>query len=156
MVTKMKYSYTYDSPVGLIYIAESDGAITDVMFRPIEGTTEQETPLISRAIEMLREYFAGTRREFDLPLNPAGTEFQKSAWKALLTITHGQTKTYKQQAEAIGNPKACRAVGAANGKNPINIFIPCHRVIGANKTLTGYGGGLEVKKFLLELEGHYD
>jgi methylated-DNA-[protein]-cysteine S-methyltransferase len=155
MERKMKYSYTYDSPVGLIYIAESGGAITDVMFRPIEGTTEQETPLISRAIEMLREYFDGTRKAFDLPLDPNGTDFQKSAWKALLTIQYGQTKTYGQQAEAIGNPKASRAVGAANGKNPINIFIPCHRVIGANKTLTGYGGGLEIKKFLLELEAKH-
>ncbi|MCL2409476.1 MAG: methylated-DNA--[protein]-cysteine S-methyltransferase [Oscillospiraceae bacterium] len=152
----MKYSYTYDSPAGKIYIAESGGAITDVMFRPIENSTEQETPLISRAIEMLREYFAGTRQEFDLPLNPAGTDFQKKAWNALLTIPYGQTRTYKEQAEAVGNPKASRAVGAANGKNPINIFIPCHRVIGADKTLTGYGGGLEVKKLLLELEGRYD
>ena len=148
----MKYSFAYSSPAGRIYIAESGGAITDLVFRPIENTVEKETQLISRAIEMLREYFAGTRREFDLPLDPSGTDFQKKAWTALLDIPYGQTRTYKQQAEAIGNPKACRAVGSANGKNPISIFIPCHRVIGSDKTLTGYGGGLEIKKALLELE----
>ena len=148
----MKYSHAYDSPAGRIYIAESDGAITDLVFRPVEGSVEQETELLSRAIQMLREYFAGTRREFDLPLDPSGTAFQKKAWTALLSIPYGQTRTYKQQAEAIGNPKACRAVGSANGKNPISIFIPCHRVIGSDKTLTGYGGGLEIKQALLELE----
>ena len=148
----MKYVYHYDSPTGRIYIAESDGAITDLVFRPVEGAAEQETPLISRAIEMLREYFDGTRQDFDLPLRPLGTDFQQKAWAALLEIPYGQTRTYKEQAIAVGNEKACRAVGAANGKNPISIFIPCHRVIGSNKTLTGYGGGLDVKKALLELE----
>ena len=148
----MKHSYHYDSPIGRLYIAELDGAISELVFNPIEGATEKKTPLILQAAEMLSEYFNRERREFDLPLAPMGTEFQKRAWKALLEIPYGQTRTYKEQAEAIGNVKACRAVGAANGKNPISIIIPCHRVIGSNNTLTGYGGGIEVKKALLELE----
>ena len=152
MASSMKYSYCYESPIGLIYIAESDDAITDVVFRPVEKSSEKKTPLISLAADMLREYFDGKRKEFDLPLRAEGTEFQKKAWNALLSIPYGQTRTYKEQAEAVGNIKACRAVGAANGKNPISIIIPCHRVIGSNKSLTGYGGGLDIKKALLELE----
>ena len=148
----MKYSFFYDSPIGLLYIAESNGAITDVAFRPVSDALEKETPLISRTAEMLHEYFNGDRKEFDLPLDPHGTAFQKKAWNALLTIPYGQTRSYKEQAEAIGNVKACRAVGAANGKNPISIIIPCHRVIGTDSSLVGYGGGLDVKKALLELE----
>ena len=149
----MKYAFSYDSPVGRVYIAETDGAVTDVLFRPVECAAEKETPLISRAAEMLKEYFDGRRESFDgLPLCLGGTAFQKKAWNALLTIPYGQTRTYKEQAEAIGNIKACRAVGAANGKNPISIIIPCHRVIGADKSLTGYGGGVDIKKALLQLE----
>ena len=147
-----KYSFYYDSPVGRLYIAESDNAITDVGFHPIGGAAEKETPLITRAIEMLQEYFDGSRRDFDLPLRLDGTEFQKKAWTALLAIPYGQTRSYKEQAEAIGNVKACRAIGAANGKNPISIIVPCHRVIGSDSTLVGYGGGLEIKKALLDLE----
>jgi methylated-DNA-[protein]-cysteine S-methyltransferase len=101
---------------------------------------------------MLDEYFKGNRKDFDLPLNPTGTAFQKNAWDALLKIPYGETRSYKQQAEAVGNAKACRAVGAANGKNPISIIIPCHRVIGTDYKLTGYGGGISVKEKLLELE----
>ena len=152
-VHMVKHVFSYDFPVGRIYIAESDGAITDLVMRPIEDAVEKETPLLSKAAEMLREYFDGKRKSFEgLPLRAEGTAFQKKAWDALLTIPYGQTRSYKQQAEAIGNVKACRAVGAANGKNPISIFIPCHRVIGSNKSLVGYGGGLDVKKALLELE----
>jgi methylated-DNA-[protein]-cysteine S-methyltransferase len=151
----MKYTYYYDSPIARIYIAETGGAVTDVGFSPVGGAVEQETPLISRAIGSLREYFSGRLKDFDLPLCPEGTEFQKKAWNALLAIPYGQTRSYKEQATAIGNIKACRAVGAANGKNPIGIIIPCHRVIGSDKTLIGYGGGLEIKKALLDLERHY-
>ena len=147
-----KYSYYYDFPIGGMYIAEAGGAITDVTTRPIEGTVQKETQLISYAAEMLNEYFDGKREVFDLPLNPEGTEFQKKVWNALLTIPYGQTRSYKEQAEAVGNVKACRAVGAANGKNPISVIIPCHRVIGSAGSLVGYGGGLEMKKALLELE----
>ena len=147
-----KFSYSYDSPFGRVYIAESEGAITDVASHPIAGSDEKETPLIKLAAEMLVEYFDGRRVDFDLPLRPEGTEFQKKAWNALLLIPYGQTRSYKEQAAAVGNVKACRAVGAANGKNPISIIIPCHRVIGSDKSLVGYGGGLEMKKALLELE----
>ena len=149
----MKYFYVYDNAaIGKIYIAQSGGFITDVVFKPIEGAVENKTPLITRAVEQLEEYFAGNRKEFDLPVKLSGTEFQKKAWVTLLDIPYGETRTYKQQAEAVGNIKACRAVGAANGKNPISIMFPCHRVIGANNKLTGYGGGIHIKKALLELE----
>jgi len=147
-----KHSYYYDSPFGRIYIAESGGFITDVAFHPIQNSVERKTRLLSRAADMLREYFEGKRKVFDLPLNPEGTDFQKKAWNALLTIPYGQTRSYKEQAEVVGNAKACRAVGAANGKNPISIIIPCHRVIGTDGSLVGFGGGLAVKKALLDLE----
>jgi len=102
---------------------------------------------------MLREYFAGERRDFEgLPLCAEGTDFQKKSWEALLSIPYGETRTYKEQAEAVGNVKACRAVGSANGRNPISIIIPCHRVIGSDNSINGYGGGVEVKKALLDLE----
>ena len=150
----MKFAYYFDFPVGRFYIAESDGAITDITTRPVEGADMKETPLISKAVLMLNEYFDGKRKTFDgLPLRPEGTEFQKKAWDALLTIPYGETRSYKEQAETIGNVKACRAVGSANGKNPISIIIPCHRVIGSDRSLVGYGGGLEMKEALLELEG---
>ena len=100
----------------------------------------------------LDEYFSGNLQHFELPLNPQGTPFQRSAWKALLRIPYGETRSYLQQAQAIENPKAVRAIGNANSKNPISIIIPCHRVIGKNGTLTGYAGGIERKNKLLELE----
>jgi len=151
--TQQKYAYSYEYPIGRVYIAEADGAVTDVQLCPIPGTIEKETPLISKAAEMLNEYFDGRRKYFDgLPLRAEGTVFQKKAWDALLAIPYGETRSYKEQAAAIGNVKACRAVGGANGRNPISIIIPCHRVIGSDNTLTGYGGGLDVKKALLELE----
>jgi len=149
----MKNSYYYDSPIGRLYIAEDGEALTDVAFRPIEGTETKETPLIKRTSAMLDEYFNRERKTFDeLPIKLRGTEFQKKAWNALREIPYGQTRSYKEQAIAVGNIKACRAVGAANGKNPISIIVPCHRVIGSDKTLVGFGGGLNVKKALLELE----
>ena len=150
-----KLYFHFDSPVGRVYVAESDGVITDVSYKPIIGVSEKETPLIARTIIMLCEYFEGSRKTFDeLPLNPVGTEFQKKAWNALLKIPYGETRSYEEQAMLIGNAKAYRAVGNANSKNPISIIIPCHRVIGKNKKLVGYGGGLDVKRFLLELEGN--
>lgn len=109
-------------------------------------------PLLLRAREQLEEYFAGSRRSFDLPLSPKGTEFQLSVWRALLDIPYGETRTYGQIAHAIGSPKAARAVGMANNKNPIAIIIPCHRVIGADGRLVGYAGGLGKKELLLALE----
>ena len=111
------------------------------------------SPLLDAAEAQLREYFAGTRRTFDLPLAPRGTAFQQRVWAALRAIPYGETRTYGELAAAIGSPSASRAVGMANHHNPIPIVIPCHRVIGANGTLTGYTGGLEIKRKLLALEG---
>jgi methylated-DNA-[protein]-cysteine S-methyltransferase len=112
-----------------------------------------DNPILVRAVQQLQEYFAGTRNRFDLELDFAGTDFQKKVWQALLTIPFGETRSYSQIAEQIGNPSAVRAVGAANGKNPISIVAPCHRVIGASGKLTGFAGGLEAKERLLTLEG---
>ena len=151
---KTKSTYQYVFPVGIYYIAEADGAITDITTIPVGDSVNSETPIISRAAEMLYEYFDRKRKSFDeLPLSPEGTAFQKRVWDALLTIPYGETRTYKEQAVIVGNEKACRAVGAANGKNPISIIIPCHRVIGSDGSLTGYAGGMDIKRALLTLEG---
>jgi len=153
------YSFwRYDTEIGRICIVEGQGSITHILFEkdaPPEGAIEQETPLLQEAAKQLKEYFAGERQVFDLPLAPKGTNFQKAAWQALTTIPYGETRSYKQIAEQIGKPKACRAVGLANNRNPIAIVIPCHRVIGSDGKLVGYGGGLPIKKFLLELEERY-
>lgn len=144
-------AFTMQSPIGLLTIEETDGAITALRFGG-ETVSPPPTPLLQRAAQQLTEYFAARRRRFDLPLRPQGTAFQQAAWSALCDIPYGQTRTYAQQAAAIGRPKACRAVGMANHRNPLPLFIPCHRVIGAGGKLTGYAGGLAVKRFLLELE----
>ena len=144
-------AFTMQSPIGLLTIEETDGAITALRFGG-ETVSPPPTPLLQRAAQQLTEYFAARRRRFDLPLRPQGTAFQQAAWSALCDIPYGQTRTYAQQAAAIGRPKACRAVGMANHCNPLPLFIPCHRVIGAGGKLTGYAGGLAVKRFLLELE----
>ena len=144
-------AFTMQSPIGLLTIEETDGAITALRFGG-ETVSPPPTPLLQRAAQQLTEYFAARRRRFDLPLRPQGTVFQQAAWSALCAIPYGQTRTYAQQAAAIGNPKACRAVGMANHCNSLPLFIPCHRVIGAGGKLTGYAGGLAVKRFLLELE----
>lgn len=115
----------------------------------VEGTS----PVIEQTIEQLNEYFRGERKTFDLPLLPVGTDFQLKVWRALQDIPYGETITYAEEAARIGRPRSFRAVANANGRNPIAIVIPCHRVIGSNGTLTGYGGGMEAKQFLLELEG---
>ena len=112
-----------------------------------------ETPLLIQAERELGEYFSGTRRGFDLPLAPQGTDFQRRVWRALQDIPYGQTRSYAQLAAAVGAPRACRAVGGANGRNPLPILIPCHRVIAADGRLAGFSAGLERKEALLELEG---
>ena len=117
-----------------------------------ESLEPADHPLFVQLTSQLREYFAGERQHFDLPLAPVGTEFQCAVWKALREIPFGQTRSYAQQAASIGRPKAVRAVGAANGRNPISIVVPCHRVIGSNGKLTGFAGGIDVKQFLLEHE----
>jgi methylated-DNA-[protein]-cysteine S-methyltransferase len=119
---------------------------------PREASRNDHNPLLEEAARQLRAYFAGEAREFDLPLDLAGTEFQKRVWRELLAIPYGETRGYGQIAVAIGSPKAVRAVGAANGANPIPIVVPCHRVVGAAGKLVGYGGGLALKRRLLELE----
>lgn len=112
-----------------------------------------DSPVLLEAERQLTEYFAGTRDHFELDLDFNGTEFQRQVWQALLTIPFGETRSYSEIARQIGNPKAVRAVGAANGKNPLSIIAPCHRVIGASGDLTGFAGGLEAKQYLLQLEG---
>nr|WP_307992942.1 methylated-DNA--[protein]-cysteine S-methyltransferase [uncultured Niameybacter sp.] len=151
----MKQIGYYNGPIGKIGIVENEGVITHVYFEEElkdKIIEEGKSKLLEEACKQLEEYFQGMRKEFDLPLKPTGTPFMESVWKALQDIPYGQTKSYKDIAEAIGNAKACRAVGLANNRNPIPIFIPCHRVIGANGKLVGYGGGLHIKEYLLELE----
>ena len=148
--------FYYQSELGRIGIAESDGKITHLFFDgekfDEKNYTQNESPVLAKAAKQIQEYFLGKRKEFELPLAPSGTEFMQKVWKALQTIPYGETRSYKQVAEIAGNAKACRAVGMANNRNPISIVIPCHRVIGANGDLVGYGGGLDKKIFLLDLE----
>lgn len=146
-----------DSPVGPLSVAASAAGLTHVLFGARaeargDGSAEAARHL-EAACAQLEAYFAGLRRTFELTLAPAGTSFQRAVWRALEDIPFGQTITYAELARRIGRPQAVRAVGAANGKNPISIVVPCHRVIGADGTLTGYGGGLEVKARLLAHEG---
>ncbi|MBQ6108457.1 MAG: methylated-DNA--[Thermoguttaceae bacterium] len=141
----------YSSPIGPIFLRESNGFLVSVHFSA-EGESSPETPILLQAARELDEYFAGRRQTFDLPLNPTGTPFQRKVWAELQKIPYGTTISYGELARRIGQPKASRAVGMANHRNPLAIFIPCHRVIGADGSLTGYGGGLEVKRFLLDLE----
>lgn len=148
--------YTYPSDIGELVIVEAQGNIIAVQLEESETlkqhATHNETPVIATGARQLNEYIGGNRREFDLPLLPQGTPFQLSVWKALLDIPYGETRSYRDIAIAIGNPKAVRAVGMANNRNPISFIIPCHRVIGADGSLVGYGGGLPLKKRLLEME----
>jgi methylated-DNA-[protein]-cysteine S-methyltransferase len=154
----MNYSYL-ETPIGTLLIAGDVDAIRFIGF-PKSGKAQQPEPdwrlstrgAVGEAIRQLKEYFAGRRSEFDLPLAPEGTEFQREVWKRLQEIPYGETISYGELARRIGNPNASRAVGAANGSNPLPIVIPCHRVIGANGKLTGFGGGLPTKEALLALE----
>lgn len=142
---------TIETPIGPLTLQADEAAVTAIRFGA-DGA-QDASPLLDAAEAQLREYFAGARRTFDLPLAPHGTAFQQRVWAALRAIPYGETRTYGELAAAIGSPNASRAVGMANHRNPISIVIPCHRVIGANGTLTGYAGGLEVKRKLLALEG---
>jgi methylated-DNA-[protein]-cysteine S-methyltransferase len=149
---------TMSSPIGELTIVSSDTGITAIYmethpYTPTAISTAAASPHLAEAERQLGEYFAGERTHFDLPLAPSGTPFQRAVWEALRTIPHGETRSYAEIALQIGNPKGVRAVGLANGRNPISIVVPCHRVIGKNGTLTGYGGGLDRKRTLLELEG---
>ena len=142
----------YVSPIGRFLLRESNGFLVSAHFSNEEEMDSPETPVLTQAARELDEYFAGKRQNFDVPLNPTGTPFQRKVWAELQKIPYGTTISYGELARRIGQPKASRAVGMANHRNPLAIFIPCHRVIGADGSLTGYGGGLEVKRFLLDLE----
>lgn len=148
------YTTTIDSPVGPLLLTSDGTSLTRLLFavEPDPYWSTDPCEVLDRAVTQLREYFAGERTEFDLPLDPAGTPFQLTVWQALRDIPYAETINYGQLATRVGNPRASRAVGLANGRNPISIVVPCHRVIGANGTLTGYGGGLDRKRTLLDLE----
>ncbi|OWT60136.1 methylated-DNA--[protein]-cysteine S-methyltransferase [Candidimonas nitroreducens] len=151
---------TIDSPVGKLTLVASGPKLAAILWEhdkpgrvrlgPMQESPQE--PILLEAARQLQEYFAGTRTHFELELEFAGTEFQKNVWQALLDIPYGQTRSYAQIAAQIGRPKAVRAVGAANGRNPLSIVAPCHRVIGKSGELTGYAGGLQAKELLLALE----
>jgi len=148
------------TPVGELKLLASERGLAAILWknddphgsRFLPQTRDEAHPVLIEAERQLREYFAGERRCFTLPLDFVGTEFQKKVWNALVAIPFGETRSYSEIARQIGHPQAVRAVGAANGRNPLSIVAPCHRVIGANGKLTGFAGGLEVKAFLLDLE----
>jgi methylated-DNA-[protein]-cysteine S-methyltransferase len=144
------------SPVGELLLTAAEGALTG-LWMPVEvhgppARMARDDGALAHVRRQLAEYFAGERREFELPLAPRGTHFQQLVWAELQRVHYGETITYAQLASRIGRPSAIRAAGAANGRNPISIIIPCHRVVGSNGSLTGYGGGLDAKRALLELE----
>ena len=162
MQTKpMLYSTAHSSPVGTLTLVASDRGLRAILWPKLSpqraGISPRphrnpEHPILQKAMQQLDEYFAGSRTSFDLPLDLEGTRFQLAAWRSLADIPFGATTTYGRQAAALGIPTAARAVGAANGANPVCIVLPCHRVIGANGSLTGFGGGLPVKQWLLDHE----
>lgn len=149
------YGFTYDTELGKFTLFEKEGGICEVSTGEIEkaGFEVKRTNLLDQAAAELSEYFQGNRHSFELPLCMEGTEFQKKVWNILLQIPYGETRSYKEVAQLAGNEKASRAVGLANNKNPLMIFVPCHRVIGTNGKLVGYAGGLGMKEKLLEIEG---
>ena len=154
----MKQHTVIDSPYGPLTLVAEDGTLcglymTDQRHRPPEENfgAPDDTPF-GETTAQLRAYFSGELKDFDLPMHLAGTPFQRTVWEQLRKIPYGETRTYGELADALGNPKASRAVGLANGKNPIGIIVPCHRVVGADGSLTGYGGGLDRKQRLLDFE----
>jgi len=153
----MRKSYfIYDSPLGELLVAERGGEVTDLRVlsrvEPSFNGVFEETPILKETITQFLQFLDGERQNFDLPLNPEGTPFQVAVWRALIAIPFGETRSYKDIAIAVNNPQAARAVGNANNKNPISFIIPCHRVIETNGKLGGYGGGLDLKRRLLDLE----
>jgi methylated-DNA-[protein]-cysteine S-methyltransferase len=142
--------HTLDTPIGTLLLERNADGLSGVRFGGDAAVSTD--PLLLDAAEQLRAYFAGELREFDLPLAPRGTAFQREVWAAVASVPYGRTATYSEVAAAVGRPSACRAVGAANGRNPLPVIVPCHRVIGAAGALTGYGGGLGRKRSLLDLE----
>ncbi|HSX63253.1 MAG TPA: methylated-DNA--[protein]-cysteine S-methyltransferase [Pseudoxanthomonas sp.] len=156
----MIFHQRIESPVGPLLLAADDHGLRLIEFHSprhpmakLDQWREGDHPLLQAAHSQLDEYFAGEREDFDLPLAPQGTDFQQKVWYMLASIPYGQTISYAQLAQRVGKPTAMRAVGAANGRNPLPIVLPCHRVIGADGSLTGFGGGLPTKHYLLKLEG---
>ena len=150
------YQTQLESPIGPLTLIASDFGLRRVAFSSQESTTLEAGeihPELTRAAEQLREYFDGQRQVFDLPLDLVGTDFQREAWRALAAVPYGETRSYGEQAQAIGRPGAYRAVGSANAKNPIPVVLPCHRIVGTNGSLTGFAGGLDLKRWLLAHEG---
>jgi methylated-DNA-[protein]-cysteine S-methyltransferase len=151
------YCY-YDSPIGRLLLVGSAGVLEELYFangaaiKNIPKEWREDESAFESPLRQLKEYFAGRRQEFELDIAPRGTPFQKEVWKELRKIPYGKTASYQAIAERLGRPKACRAVGMANGRNPLPIIIPCHRIIGKDGSLTGFGGGLTVKQRLLDLE----
>ena len=156
----MLISRTVPSPVGALTLVAGERGLMAILWEndtpgrvPLAAVTrDEDSPVLAATERQLAEYFAGRRRAFDLPLDFRGTEFQRDVWRALLAIPYGETRSYGEIARTVGRSEAVRAVGAANGRNPISIVAPCHRVIGASGKLTGFAGGLKAKAFLLELE----
>jgi methylated-DNA-[protein]-cysteine S-methyltransferase len=150
-------AHRVDTPLGPLWLGGDEDGLTEVAFHG-EPDARSGDALLQEAAEQLRAYFAGELRRFELPLSAQGTEFQRRVWDAVAgipygtTSTYGRTATYSEVAAAVGRPSACRAVGAANGRNPLPIVVPCHRLVGASGALTGYGGGLALKRALLDLE----
>ena len=155
----MNYQY-FDSPVGRLRLRSDGRHLTAVEFENRQsdatGGVEGSDAVLSECIRQLTEYFSGDRHNFDLPLATGGTDFQQRVWRALTRIPYGELRSYRDIADSLDNPKAVRAVGAANGRNPIPIVVPCHRVIGSDGSLTGFAGGIAVKRALLEFEGALD
>jgi len=148
----MEYQSSFSSPPGLLVLKSDGQSITGISFSESDIQEQNSCEVLAKCKEQLENYFSGKIVAFDLPLHPEGTEFQQKVWAALLKIPYGETITYLELAVKLGDPKAVRAVGTANGRNPIAVLIPCHRVIGAGNKLTGYAGGIWRKKILLELE----
>jgi methylated-DNA-[protein]-cysteine S-methyltransferase len=158
-MTKQLFSTTIESPLGPMRVDANADALLGVYFigqrwepAPLPGAANEHNPITQRCANQLSEYYAGARRQFDLPLAPQGTAFQQLVWQQIASIGSGDLLTYGTIAQRLGAPNAARAVGAATGRNPISIIIPCHRVVGASGQLTGYAGGLDRKTFLLNLE----
>jgi methylated-DNA-[protein]-cysteine S-methyltransferase len=153
---QMLYQMELPTPVGYLRVRATNTAITEITFfdQALKANEVAPNKITELALTQLQEYLNKERQQFDLPLAPQGTDFQKSVWQQLQTLEYGETVSYQTIAKALNKPTASRAVGAANGKNPIGVVIPCHRVIGANGSLTGYAGGLDRKQFLLALESH--
>ncbi|CEP46432.1 methylated-DNA--[protein]-cysteine S-methyltransferase [Paraclostridium sordellii] len=147
-----KYYYYYDSPIGILEIGTTEDELISILYVDEKRENTEQPKILKETIKQIQEYFNGTRKEFDIKFKLKGTEFQEKVWNALTDIPYGDTVSYKYIATKIGNEKAVRAVGNTNGRNIINIVVPCHRVIGANKSLIGYGGGLDKKSWLLKHE----